>query len=155
LFGGAARYLFLARHGLDFVDAAYREVWVQDLRPSDDCPWNDLLSRRGGDAHEALATHWVEVNREILSFKARHPKRVHLVRHDELIADPERVFAAALAFLGEDPQPGIAARAMERAGPLWALEGRAGNWKAWPPELVRRLAPFVNETLKELGFGAV
>lgn len=61
--------------------------------------WVPEVSRR------RLAGHWARAHRLSLEQARGLGDRVRYVQYESLLADPDRVVAAALAFLGLDPHP--------------------------------------------------
>jgi hypothetical protein len=49
---------------------------------------------------EHYVTGWCLHQERALAFRDKHKDRVHLVRYEDVIADPERVLGGALAGLG-------------------------------------------------------
>jgi hypothetical protein len=99
---------------------------------------------------------------------------VHLMRYEDMLADPEAAFGAMLRFAGLDCDPrrldsAVRAAAFEAlqqqeaergfrerrqaATARFFRQGRAGGWRqALPPELAQRLLQAHREALRRLGY---
>jgi len=85
-------------------------------------PW-----MRDGDA---AVRQWTEYVSAAADFGDMHPERVHIVRHEQLEAEPEETIGRALAFLGlpSEPGPGLLLR-QDRAHPSFGPDDdRSGVW---------------------------
>jgi hypothetical protein len=62
--------------------------------------------RWGGDRTHSLVEHWLRAH-ELFLEDIPHIRRLHTVRYEELVADPDVTMEKAFAFLGlQDPNPG-------------------------------------------------
>jgi hypothetical protein len=92
-----ARFIWLKRNPLD-VAASYRSTWDIDL-PA-------LLDRREDDPAAIDFTFGLD---RLARFAADHPQSVHVLRYEDLVADPVGELKTTLAFLGADAAPEILA----------------------------------------------
>jgi hypothetical protein len=161
LFGGRVLWFQLFRHGLDYVDSAYRRFKEGAGRPQVE-PW---VAARGGNVHLGLADYWVAATRQMLAFAEMHPERTCRIPFEELTSKPESTMKRAFAFVGEPWVPGLVERAFktqhevapehqqhEIAKSKSVDPNRVGRWKKWPSELLRQVAPIVNDTMAAAGY---
>jgi hypothetical protein len=156
-----AQFICVYRHGLDVIASAL-EAFPWGLNDPSltrfvrEAPTNPLA---------ALASYWVSSSRAILGFEAAHPTQCHRVLYEELVTEPERVIADLIAWLGEDPAPGLMARALrgdqDPRGPgdhkVWATRSihtsSIGRGRRIPhnriPRPIRRA---VSDLCRELGY---
>jgi hypothetical protein len=169
LFDGQALYIFLVRHGLDVADAASKvypsaETW--QVGPNGRA--EHFIEACGGSFQLAYAHFWREISERMLEFGAMHPKRVHLIRYEDLVARPKETLSALFGFMGEDYPDGLVERFFQ--GPrtvMAAIEGheslrtkgieagRHGMYRLWNPGLLRSAAAVVNDALAGWGYDRV
>jgi len=89
-----------------------------------------LIARNPGNSVGAAAEYWLDCAQRAAEFESAQPGRCHRVRYEDLVADPERVTAGVLSFLGAAPAPGLTEacfRAAHDPGPsdykIWHTSG--------------------------------
>jgi hypothetical protein len=99
LFGERAQYVALLRNGLDVAASlgAANPIWWQ-LEPY----------RAAATSHyTAAAAYWRDRTARLLDFADLHHDRVHVLKYEDLVRDPEGVLRPMFAFLGEPWEPGV------------------------------------------------
>jgi len=93
-----------------FLQALFPESWFVVLLRHP-VPVSLATQRWGGDRMHRLVEHWVRAH-ELFVEDLPHIRRVHTVRYEDLVAEPDGVLGRAFAFLGlEDPNVGRRERA--------------------------------------------
>jgi protein-tyrosine sulfotransferase len=162
LCGDEVDYVCIVRHALDvmvslveLVDSSQR--WSVELHP---------YIVRSPRPLEALAHAWVDGTQAMLDLVARRPERAHILRYEELAAQPAVTMGRLMDALGESWPEGL-----ER-GALVDQRPGLGDWKifsrpavestsvgrgraALTPITVSELAPIVNPTLVAAGYDAL
>ena len=168
-----AGVVYLVRHPCDVaVSFAHHQQWSIDRTVDEMNRPEAALAPAGrriaGSLPQPLATwsghatSWLESGLPL-----------HLVRYEDMLADPESAFAAVLRFVGFDPDPGRLAAAVERAGferlraqeervgfrerqpsaPSFFRSGAAGGWRdALTPEQVRALVEAHGPVMARFGY---
>lgn len=109
-----ARFIVLLRDPFD-IAASYRTTWNVDLP--------DLLRR---EADDPLSFDLPVGLARLHGFIKAHPDKTHVMRYEDLAADPATALAGALAHLG---LPTDDAAALTRIDPGKQAEGRMGDRK--------------------------
>jgi phthiocerol/phenolphthiocerol synthesis type-I polyketide synthase E len=87
------KYLFLLRHPLPVMESLVRMRFDRLFGPS-------LFGSADVDPYAVAETVWAMPNQNLLDFYARiGSERVHWVRYEELVSDPERVMKGVSDFL--------------------------------------------------------
>ncbi len=163
LFPPGATYgaVYLVRNPLDVaVSCAHHWDWPIGRAVAELCRPDAALSQQARGIHHVLPQPLLDWSGHVASWLEQRELPVHVVRYEDLLADPEAAFAGILRFTGLDPDAGRVARAVahsrierlraqeERSGfeekPLacrsFFRAGRAGTWRdALAPEQVRAL----------------
>lgn len=125
-----AKFVILTRHCLDVIDSVI-EVNPWSLA---DISLGGYAARYPGNSVAAVADYWLTCTQANLEFAGRHQQRCHLLRYEDLVAEPEDRMAELFAFLGVRQVPGIAQDCFrlphEREGP--------GDHKIWLTSSIRR-----------------
>lgn len=111
-----ARFIVLLRDPFD-IAASYRSTWNVDLP--------DLLRR---EADDPLTFDLPVGLARLQNFIAAHPDKTHVVRYEDLTADPAAALAGVLAHLGR-PEPADSVAALTSISPGKKIEGRMGDRK--------------------------
>lgn len=123
-------------------------------------PWSAYADTRKRAVPLSLAhymTGWSVHQQYALTFASRFPGRVHVLRYEDIVADPVRTLAAVLARVGAGTSPAIATpswngRALEQVHPwgtirtptVEANQAAAKELSAAETEEIRmRVAPFL------------
>jgi hypothetical protein len=107
---------------------------------------------------QELADHYARFRRLVEHWRAKLPQQFHVVRYEDLVADPASVSEAVLRFCGLPPDPGCVdiTRNLSRAATASSSQVRqpihARNVGAWR-RYRQPLQPLV-ERLGQHGFGA-
>jgi hypothetical protein len=149
---GDARFVFMLRHGMDVANSMQDRPWFGLVQP--DLPL-DPLARL-----EAASRVWMRANDSFEAFRAKHPEICHVVRFEDLTANPEPVMRAVMGFLGEPWEPAILGyQAFPHSGggdPETAsrsrIEPNSGNYNAWPPEHRRSIGQLLAAHLEKYGY---
>lgn len=156
-----ARFLCLYRHPMDVIASAMEA-----------CPWglngygfDPYIAGTPGNAVFALARFWIDNVSTIHSVQEQFPASCHLVRYEDLVADPEAVAGEIFDFVGVPRAPGISARCFtgerERFGPgdykIWhtsqVRQGSVGRGWSVPAELIPPpVLAHLNELADKLGY---
>ncbi len=100
LVGPRAQYVAIVRDGMDVATSLGRggkKVWWQ-LEP---------FLGPDGDATLAAGRYWVDRNRKLRRFVEANPQRIHVLRYEQLVRDPEPTLRAMFGFLGERFEPEV------------------------------------------------
>lgn len=99
IFAGEAQYVAIVRDGMDVAHSLGRS----------DPPWWQLEPWLHVDeSNFVVAAHyWTAMNSKLLDFAELHADRVHTVRYEELVADPENTLQQMFGFLGEPWEPEV------------------------------------------------
>ncbi len=162
LCGEQAFFVCIQRHGLDVA-----------------CSIQELCNKNGGylrELHEyivryprmleAFAHVWVDLAQAIDAFAKRQPENAILARYEDLSAQPDQTMARIMAFLGEEWDPALLNRALEKREGLglgdWKTYAResvdpssVGRWKELSRDTISRLAAICNPTLTLCGYDPV
>ena len=145
LYDGRVRWVFLIRHPLDFVEAAYRSFSLVNPMVLFPSIWPTLLAEREGDFHQAIAAHWADFACTAHRVQRGSPERVAFVRYEELTSNPDRTIERLSAFLLGESAAFVAPETSK-------APGADAAWLRWPRPLVQRLAPIVNQGLEQLSY---
>lgn len=157
------KFICVLRHGLDVVCSL--KEFADDLQ-SYIGELHDYICEYQ-QPYEAFAHVWADVTADILDFAEKNPQRCHVMRYEDLVADPEKIMTEALSFLGHEYEEGHIAKAMASKN-----VGGIGDWKSFkrteigkeslsrwekelPDSVVSMLAPVVNPVLERAGYPAV
>jgi hypothetical protein len=133
---------------LDYNAKRGLQQWGHDGTTSDE-EWFAYLRR------EAIA---------FLSYWQREKHRVHLVRYEDLIREPEPTLAGAFSYIGVDDSPQLVARTIEEASSTMrdgqefhrtapSTEASIGRWKRdLTPERRAACAAAFDDVLAEFGY---
>jgi hypothetical protein len=162
LCGDYVLFVCIQRHGLDVA-----------------CSIEELCNKNGAylkELHdyivryprilEAFAHVWVDLAQSIDAFAKRHPEKAMLVKYEDLMAQPDGTMARIMAFLGEEWDPALVGRALEKREGIglgdWKTYGRksvdpssVGRWKQLSRDTISRLAAICNATLSLCGYDPV
>ncbi len=162
LCGEQVSFVCIQRHGLD---VAYS---IEEL-----CNKNGVYLRelheyviRYPRMLEAFAHAWVDLAQSIDAFAKRHADNAIVLKYEDLTVQPAETMARVMAFLGEQWDPALMDRALEKREDLglgdWKTYGRqsvdpssVARWKGKPPDAVSRLAVICNPTLTLCGYDSV
>jgi protein-tyrosine sulfotransferase len=166
-----AKFICLYRHCMDVI-ASYVAAMPWGLSPAatpqpEFLPMHGHVAGHPGNSVAAVAGYWLDCVQRAAEFESIHPGRCHRIRYEDLVADPEAVTAAMLAFLGVSQQPGITEacfRAAHDPGPsdfkIWHTSGirqdAVGSGVVVPAaRLPGPARAGVNEMLSALGYRIV
>lgn len=155
------KFICVVRHGMDMIVSG-REA----------CPWglngygfDPYGAATPGNSVHALAHYWVDSVATILQAREQYPELCHLVRYEDLVADPQGVADELFKFLGVDPVPGIAAACFsperERFGPadykIWhtseiSADSVGRGWTLPAGLIGAPVRAAMNELLEKLGY---
>jgi protein-tyrosine sulfotransferase len=162
LCGDSAFFVCIQRHGLDVA-----------------CSIEELCNKNGAylkELHdyvvryprilEAFAHVWVDLAQSIDAFVKRHPDNAVLVKYEDLLAQPDETMARIMARIGEEWDPALVGRALEKREGIglgdWKTYGResldpssVGRWKKLSRDTISRLAGICNATLKLCGYDPI
>lgn len=153
LFAGRAQYVAIVRDGMDVaysLGGATPPWWQLE-------PW----LRRHDSPFVAAADYWVDMNAKLLDFAEAHPDRVHLLRYEDLVADPEGALRPVFAFLGEPWEPQVL-RFNDRlhdggledhhVSTTTRVEDQTGKHRRLPLPLQRRMWELVRPVMRRAGY---
>ena len=159
LYADHAQFVCLVRHGLDTVLSlddlcVANEVFIKELH---------AYVKQYARPLEAYAHAWRDVTDQLLDFVERHADRAILIRYEDLVANPDAKTAELFGFLGESADADLLERALEAemAQGLgdWKTHGRTsidassvGRAADLREDIISRLAPIMNPTLKKGGY---
>jgi hypothetical protein len=163
LFAGRAKFIAITRHGLDVVCSM--EEFVHDLQSYVRELHSYLIETP--QPLEAFAHVWADVTTDILDFVETHGADCHLLKYEDLAAEPDAEMKKITDFLGISPLAGDSSALLEKK----TVDG-IGDWKSYqkskvetasvarwqqqlPAPAIDRLAPIVNEVLARAGYPAV
>ncbi len=162
LLGDRVVYLAIVRHGLDVA------VSLQDFveRVGGYLPELHAYLARHPAPLEAFAHAWVDSTRAILDLVERRGADAHLVRYEELTAEPEATLRRIFDFLGESWSDGILESALELPEHPGLSDWKTfqsdavhresvDRWKRLPRPVLGRLAEIANPTLEAAGYEPV
>lgn len=99
IFERQAQYVAILRDGMDVATS---------LGGSDPLWWQlGHHVQLHGDPYVAAAAYWRDLNVKLLDFADRHADRVHILRYEQLVTDPEGRLRALFSFLGEPWEPAV------------------------------------------------
>ena len=127
--------VYIVRNPLDVtVSNAHFWNWSITRSLTELCRPEATLSRPAGGIHGVLPQPLFTWSGHVASWLDQEEFPVHVVRYEDLLADPEAAFGAVLRFAGVEPESGRLARAVERADfkRLRAQEERSG-FREKPP----------------------
>jgi hypothetical protein len=156
-----AKFLCLYRHPMDVIQSGV-----------DACPWglngygfDQYIVGSPGNAVLALARYWLDNATMIHEVEKAQPDRCHRIRYEDLVEEPERLMQEVYAFIGVEPEPGVAQACFsgdrERFGPadhkIWAtteISGDSvGKGEAVPAGLIMpQVTTAINELAATLGY---
>lgn len=153
IFDGRAQYVAIVRDGMDVAHSLGRV----------DPPWWQL--ERWIERHDspfvAAADYWVAMNTQLLDFAEQHPERVHAIRYEELVADPEGVLQPMFAFLGEPWEPEVlrfndqlhdGGLEDHHVSTTTRIEDNSGKHRRLPIELQRQMWEVVRPVMLRAGY---
>lgn len=131
------------------------------------------LERRVGDRQHGI-NRWIDDNTAGLAAVEAHPGRIHILRYEDLVADPAATLAAACDFVGEPfdpgmlnyhevdrewfgqpavPKPSVLAHNSRRSEQIRTplFDGR-GEWRKLPEEAQAELNEVLKPMLVRLGY---
>lgn len=162
LCGDRVQYVCMVRHGLDVACS------IRDLSDRGYTYLSEIHEyvRQYPRPLEAFAHAWVDVNRTLLEFVARHPDNSMLLRYEELVADPQHEMRRVLGFLGEPWRDDLLPAALERKQDAglgdWKTYDRrdiyatsVGSWKSLPRPVISTLGRICNPVLEACGYEPV
>jgi hypothetical protein len=162
LCGAQLQFVCIQRHGLDVA-----------------CSIQELSDKNGGylrELHEYVIRHpmvleafahaWVDLARALHAFVQRHPHNALLVRYEDLAGQTDATMTRIMAFLGEQWDPALSARALEHRSDLglgdWKTYARTdidassvGRWRTLSRDTISRLGTICNPTLTLCGYDPV
>ncbi|MEQ1506266.1 MAG: sulfotransferase [Myxococcota bacterium] len=151
MFGRSARFVLVARDGMDVATSLGKGRWSV---------LGALLDQHD-DPYVAAAHYWVDATRRLLAFHAAVPERTVLLRYDQLVDEPERELRRVFAFLDEPWEPAVLDfNRFSHDGGLedhvvsstWKVEDAGGKHRSLPPELQARLWSVVRPAMLDLGY---
>lgn len=157
------KFICVLRHGLDVVCSL--KEFSDDLQ-SYISELHDYICKYQ-QPYEAFAHAWADVTTDIMMFAEAYPQKCHVLRYEDVVADPEKIIKETLAFLGHEYEEGHISKALAHKN-----VGGIGDWKSykkkeigkeslarWEKELpdstVSMLAPIVNPVLERAGYPEV
>lgn len=161
LLAGHMRFICIVRNPFDVIAS------VQDLNAAMGAMLPELrpYAAAHGSPHIAAAHAWADATTRLLAFRDAHPADCHLLRYEELVADPAATLAGLAAFMGIAPDIETAIAAAFGAAPriglgdfriheLSAVEpARANSWrKRLPPAAAARALPILAPVMEQLGY---
>ena len=162
LCGDAVQYVFVIRNGLDVV-----------------CSLEDLTAKNRGylpelheyvvrtpDHHAAFAHCWADLTTRLLDLAERLGDRGHLLRYEDLVADPEASLGRLFGFLGESVPADLVERALSGGSNLglgdWKTYGKraieassVGRADALSPHARASIGKLINPVLRRAGYEVV
>lgn len=161
LFFQQVSYIVVARHPLDCVDSMVR--FFQDENAH--APNRDIARkvRVHGKGRYGWARYWDEVYARLHALRLGSPERTHLLRYEDLVADPEATLRPLLAFIGEPYEPAMVAEAFSREHASGFQDSSirktsevhrrsVGRWKGWPAGEAAALWEIVGGTAEKFGY---
>ena len=154
LFGPAARFIVIVRHGLD---VAYSLADPRRHYPAIDA----AVEEAGGDAAVGAGRFWSRQNRKILDFAAAHPEACHRITYEEVTNDPGVTLEPVFSFLGVPWDPAVLdyASVAHHAGVedpevsrMKQIVANSGKSQAWPAEIRAKVRAACEPELSELGY---
>lgn len=163
IFEGSALFVFVVRHPLDCAhscEETFRMVGQRFL--NNDPELGAHIERYGCDRY-AFVKMWQEVNERLYVFSALNAQRCHLLRYEDLVADPAGTLEPLFAFLGESLPPDIVERTFSTdhgagIGDYKFQEtsrieaGSVGLYKSWPERERQVLWQLVEGLAASLGY---
>ncbi|HEX3729739.1 MAG TPA: sulfotransferase [Opitutaceae bacterium] len=161
VFAREAQYVLMVRHPLDCVDSLgrlfpveYAEAFNPDLGQK---------VREHGAGREGWIRFWTEIYARLDALRQAAPERTHVLRYEELVADPEAALRPLLRFLGEEYDPAMLAKAftMEHAPGFQdsairktdrVHEQSVGRWKQWPAAEAEAAWEIAGPTAAKFGY---
>lgn len=157
-----AKFIEIVRDGRDCAVSG----WFHNLRTTPDWLHETFASKEA--YFEAMAGQWVARMREGRHFAAARPQSCFTIRYEDLVAEPKRVLAQVLGFLGAASDPGILAACVDAAtfdklsgGRKRGKENRAsffrkgmvGDWRNhFTAEATSRFEQIAGEWLERHGY---
>jgi Sulfotransferase family len=154
LFGPAARFVLIIRHGMDVaysLSDPHRHYGAIDAH----------VDRAGGDVALGAARFWADQNEKIEAFMTDHREASHLVRYEDLTAEPEPTLGAVFDFLGEPWERGVLAynELPHHAGMedpdvkrRRRIVPNSGRYRSWPMPVQRAVREACQPVLGRLGY---
>lgn len=164
LFANHARFICVTRHGLDVVCSM--EEFTRDLQAYI-TELHDYICAYPAPL-EAFSHAWADVTNDILDFAARHPGQCHMIKYEDLVANPDAEMKKITSFLSVPAWP---QKAEDILAQRKTVDG-IGDWKSFkktsidskshgrwqtqlPAATVAQLAPIVNPVLERADYEAV
>jgi hypothetical protein len=159
-----ARYIFLYRHVLDVIASGIEaSPWGFDA-----FGYAAYVARSVENFVAPLAQHWISHVRPTREWSAAHPMLCHVVRYEDLVADPGGVISGVFEFLDVEVDLGVLDRAFVRSrsahspGDLKMAftdrvhAGSVGRGRQVPTRLIPQpLLEEVNANLVALGYDEI
>lgn len=105
LFASEPLYIVIVRDPLDCVDSIWNYF---DLTEDHEDPDIAHLVRRYGDDRFACAKYWRDFYEKVNEFYLLFSERVHIIKYEDIVRDPEAAMNAVFHFICEDPVSNIA-----------------------------------------------
>ena len=152
--GPDVRFVYMLRHGMDVVHSFQSMPWFSE-RP-------DIQKLPPVDRLRYAARIWRRVNIDAHAFVSQHPDVCHVVRFEDLTAEPERTVRGLLEFLGEPWEPDVLEYSkFPQTGnrdPKLLSHGAIGpnskNYSGWPAEHQRAVYDVMAVELERFGYDA-
>lgn len=154
LFGPAARFVVIVRHGLD---VAYSLADPRRHYPAIDA----AVDAAGGDVPLGAGRFWSMQNRKILDFIAAHPEACVRITYEDLTRDPAGTLEPVFSFLGVAWDPAVLdyASVEHHAGvedpevtKMKRIVENSGKSSAWPADVQAKVRDACEPELSELGY---
>ncbi|MBU0859594.1 MAG: sulfotransferase, partial [Alphaproteobacteria bacterium] len=115
---------------------------------------------------EAFAHAWADVTMDIIDFAARYPADCHMLKYEDLAANPDAEMKRITDFLGlpasaMNADSVLGKKSVDGIGDWKSYKkikvetGSVNRWQSLPAAAIDRLAPIVAETLAAAGYPAL
>ncbi|UCD74219.1 MAG: sulfotransferase [Phycisphaerales bacterium] len=154
VFGPTCQYVMLYRHPLDVINSLLASGWDFNTEQ-----WECLTYHE--DHFLNVVSYHADVLQRQLDFQYEHESRCHVIRYEELVADPANILPPMFEFLGEPWEPEVLAfheKSHDRGvgdGYAPATKGfrpSVGNWKDWNAQQIEQARSILARQLEQLGY---
>jgi hypothetical protein len=158
IFENQARFIVMVRHPFDAAESAARRLDAEGWQAE-----RLLASLREHETPQlAYAHYWLEVFARVRAFRESHPDRMHVVRYEDLVANPTKELTSMFRFLGLATPEHLVERAFRSPHEIlvggWEttslvkatgiVTDRVGLWHGWERGLQGRVLHVVEDDMK-------